>query len=41
MWQASEQYQETPVPVQDKDGRVVGVLTREAVLEVLIRRPDA
>ena len=33
--------QETPVPVQDKDGRVVGVLTREAVLEVLIRRPDA
>ena len=31
--------QETPVPVVDGEGRVVGVLTREAVLDVLVRRP--
>ena len=31
--------QETPVPVADADGRKIGALTREAVLEVLIQRP--
>lgn len=32
--------QETPVPVVDGEGRLVGVLTREAVLKVLVRRPE-
>ena len=30
--------QETPVPVADASGKTVGVLTRDAVIEVLVRR---
>ena len=32
--------QDTPVPVADADGRKIGALTRKAVLEVLIQRPQ-
>jgi len=32
--------QETPVPVADASGKTVGVLTRDAVIEVLVRRPQ-
>ena len=31
--------QEAPVPVADAGGKTVGVLTRDAVIEVLVRRP--
>ena len=32
--------QEAPVPVADAGGKTVGVLTRDAVIEVLVRRPQ-